>query len=958
MPFRSNVFRRFASLGILAVMSSISFSAAIAQSVTTIHTMTGTDGSDALAGLVQASDGYFYGVTAVGGAHNLGVVFRVSASGQYFVVYSFTGGSDGSNPVGPLTIGNDGNFYGTTEFGGDPSLCSATAGCGTIFQLSPSGTLKTIHNFAGPNEGAHPQSGLVEDAQGILYGTAAYGGDANSDGTVFKVTHDGTFTTLHVFNGGRDGAQPVSNLVQASDGRWYGAAQAGGANNDGTVFSVSSDGEFELLHTFAGADGATPVGNLLEGSDGNIYGTTARGGDLSKCTSAGCGTAFQISIAGNFHTLHLFLDEVDGAHPDGGLFQADDLYLYGTTTGSGSCISNAAASGCGTIFRLAQSGTLDTIFQSSTAFDRVASNGTLLEGADGDLYGTTPGSPSIDQGNISATVYRFSSGDKSKGAVQLSFDRSLVASNTTVTLHWQVLNARSLSSQQCYANIQSSAVDAGTWTGRQSGSFSAGVYSGAASITPTQDGTYTYALTCGGVETGFATLTVGTPPTLRITTDTLPVGTLGSSYIASLSATGGYGNKTWTINSGLLPVGITLASQDGTISGLPSTAGTFNFVAKVTDEQQPPAEATHSLSLVVSLGKATLQASANPTSITTNQTTNLVALVQGVANGPSPTGTIQFQIDGNSAGPAITVVNGVVAASSPLFTARGSYRITALYSGDANYASSISAPVTLQVTAPKPTVAMSLSTSEIVAGSVTSLHANVAAASGFAIPSGTIQFQANGKNIGPAVTINAGNATLLGQVFTVPGSYAIHAIYSGDTNYDTSVSSDVTLVVDPATAALTITPDSLTLSPQGASGDLSLQVARFSADKISFSVSGLPVNTTYTVGALSGGGYDGTAMLHIQSSAPYHSQLAPIDATGKRTPLYAVVFPGLIGLWGLRRTVKARPMVCLAILTLPVLLNGCGVQFNGTPVGSYTVTVHATDGSQVATAAFHLVVSK
>jgi uncharacterized repeat protein (TIGR03803 family) len=240
------------------------------------------------------------------------------------VLYSFTNTPDGSLPKGDLIQATDGNFYGTTKFGGSASL-------GTVFQMTPDGTETILHSFTGgSSDGAYPSAGLIQGTDGNFYGTTAAGGSANF-GTVFRVTPDGTETILHSFTGGgSDGAIPFAALIQGIDGNLYGTTTAGGSASLGTVFQVTPDGTETILHSFTGGslDGNDPRATLLQASDGNFYGTTFRGG------SSNLGTIFQVTFDGTETILHVF-GGLDGAHPEAALIQATDGTLYGTTDEGG-----------------------------------------------------------------------------------------------------------------------------------------------------------------------------------------------------------------------------------------------------------------------------------------------------------------------------------------------------------------------------------------------------------------------------------------------------------------------------------------------------------------------------------------------------------------------------------------------------------------------------------------------
>jgi uncharacterized repeat protein (TIGR03803 family) len=207
--------------------------------LTVLHTFDSANGQFLHAGLVQGTNGDFYGTAQQGGANNDGTVFRITPSGTLKTLYSFCSQSnctDGYYPYGGLVQGTDGNFYGTTSYGG------ANNNDGTVFRITPSGTLTTLHSFDG-TDGYYPNAALVEGTDGNFYGTTTYGGANNNDGTVFKITPSGTLTMLYSFcmqSGCTDGENPyAAALIQDTNGTFYGTTQYGGANGDGTIFSLS-----------------------------------------------------------------------------------------------------------------------------------------------------------------------------------------------------------------------------------------------------------------------------------------------------------------------------------------------------------------------------------------------------------------------------------------------------------------------------------------------------------------------------------------------------------------------------------------------------------------------------------------------------------------------------------------------------------------------------------------------
>jgi uncharacterized repeat protein (TIGR03803 family) len=259
-----------------------------------------------------------------------------------------TGCPDGGDPLGALVLGRDGNFYGTTNGGG------GIGPYGTVFKITADGKLTTLHSFGGPIDGSNPYGALVQSIDGNFYGTTSRGGP-NANGTVFKITPNGVLTTLYSFCAQgqcADGATPFAGLVQASDGNFYGTSYGGGNHSClggcGTVFRISPVGTLTTLYSFNSDSGSGPYGGLMQAIDGYIYGTTGSG------PSNFSGTVFRFTLGGKFATVHRF-NQTDGAGPMAGLIQGSDGSLYGTTALGG------AGNGVGSVFMIASGGKLTTL---------------------------------------------------------------------------------------------------------------------------------------------------------------------------------------------------------------------------------------------------------------------------------------------------------------------------------------------------------------------------------------------------------------------------------------------------------------------------------------------------------------------------------------------------------------------------------------------------------------------
>ncbi len=345
-----------------------------AQTFTTLISFDRTNGFNPSfdPSLVQGFDGEFYGTTTGSylssyppdcSENGCGTIFKITAGGTLTMLHSFSG-NDGEYPSGGLLQATDGSFYGTTVFGGTSDAC-VLFGCGTVFNITPLGTLTTLHSF-DRTDGDGPHGPLIQATDGNFYGTTESGG-LDYYGTVFKITSAGALTTLNSV-----GLYPEAGLVQGTDGNFYGTA--------GGIFKITPGGTLTTLHSFDGTDGFPPFGPLVQGPDGNFYGTTAYGG-THTCTlpRGGCGVIFKITPWGAFTTLHSF-DGTDGLGPGGALAQATDGNFYGTTVGGG-------AYGYGTVFKMTPGGTLTTL-HSFDGTDGQDPEG-LLQATNGTFYGTT-----------------------------------------------------------------------------------------------------------------------------------------------------------------------------------------------------------------------------------------------------------------------------------------------------------------------------------------------------------------------------------------------------------------------------------------------------------------------------------------------------------------------------------------------------------------------------------------
>lgn len=280
-------------------------------------------------------DGHFIGTTTAGGKMNDGTIFDITATGSLTKLYDFTGGRDGYVPLTPPIMGGDGNFYG---------IAQQNAGCGSAYRLNSVFTPLYVFPVTG-QDGCRPTS-LVLGADGNLYGTTEYGGNVAGGspgyGTVFRLTRSGGFKLLHTFGTSDD---YPTNLTLGNDGNFYGTAVSG------AIFKIATSGTYSVLHTVSGTEGNLLYPGLVQGSDGNFYGAAETGGTSTAklCYGAGCGTLFQITLAGDFTVLRDF-DAPTGSNPVGTPFQLTNGLIVGDTEHGGAYGNTCGSSYCGTLY--------------------------------------------------------------------------------------------------------------------------------------------------------------------------------------------------------------------------------------------------------------------------------------------------------------------------------------------------------------------------------------------------------------------------------------------------------------------------------------------------------------------------------------------------------------------------------------------------------------------------------
>ena len=957
-------------------------------------------------GLIQASDGNFYGITATGGANTDGSFFMMTPAGAETTLYSFCsqGGSscsDGEYPA-DMVLGGDGNFYGTTAGGG-------ANGQGTVFKVTSSGSLDTLYSFCSQGgssctDGSVPEA-LIQGSDGNFYGTTAgstAGGTGN--GTVFEITPSGTLTTLYTFcsQGGSsctDGLSPL-DLVQGSDGNFYGTTTLGGSgssvsfynagassnqqvNGAGTVFKLTSSGTLTTLYAFCKnaqsaeqcSDGFGP-NDLVEGSDGNFYGTTQYGGtgDANVAydgPSNGGGTAFKITSGGTLSTLYNFCSQGSPTCSDGGgplaLIEGSDGNFYGVNSVGGALFNDLAP--FGTAFEITSSGTQTTLYSfcsgagSSSCSDAMVPD-ALVQGSDGNFYGASQtGGQYID-----GAIFKLALAPALSAPVQLSISSAQIDLGQSATLSWQVLNGASATMQQCYAFVQNGVTGAGTWTGLQSGTAANGVYSGSATLTPTAEGTYTYALTCGGTESGFAALTAGAAQPLAISTTSLPGGTLGVGYAQTLAATGGVPPYAWSVTSGSLPAGLSLAASTGAITGTPAQAGTSSFTVQVKDSASTPNTVTAQLSIAIAAPPMTISTTGLPSATVGTAYAQTLAATGGVppytwsvSSGTLPQGLTLSA----SAG---TISGTPTATGTSSFTVEAQDSESTPETATANLSIAVNAALLPGVTLSPTslTFAAQDTGSTSAAQTVTLTNSGTGALSLTSIAASGDFAETN--NCGSSVA--ASSDCTISVTFTptaggaLSGTLTINDNASGSPQTVTLTGTGSTVTESATTNSLSIssaggqTTDTIQLSSAGGfSGTVSFTCAV--AYQGTGSATDAPACSLSPTQASVASGSTASTTLTVTTTAATTSRL-----TNPFLPLGGTAFAALLFFIGApRRRWRGWSLLAVLFVVIAGTCLGCGggssggtTTNTGTTTGSYNVTVTATSGTVTASVSIPLTV--
>jgi uncharacterized repeat protein (TIGR03803 family) len=560
---------------------SITVLTSLVQQYTVLHDFgdgsVPNDGNSSWSSLVQGGDGNFYGTTVDTGSASNGIAYMITPQGVETVLHGFSDTSVpnvGRGSYAALVLGSDGNFYGTTCYGG--------AGGGGVFKMTPQGVVTLLHLFGDgsvANDGSSPFDPLIQGADGNFYGTTDIGGSAGK-GTIFRITPQGVVTILHSFGDGsvaNDGANVRTPLVQGTDGSYYGTSSIGGSANQGMAFKVTAQGTFTVLHNFGDGsvahDGLVPQAGLIQGSDGNFYSDTFQGG------TANAGTLFKMTPQGVVTILHNCLDGSvtnDAYALNAGLIQASDGNFYGTCPYGGSTANE------GTVFRMTPQGTVTLLY----AFGSITHDGTvpyapLVQGSDGSFYGTT---------------FFGGTAGLSTGGYGIIFKLSLINPPVFTSPAGATFLAGQANSFTVTATGTPIFAASGlpAWASLNQGT---GVLSG----TPPNTSGQPFAITLtasNGISpnaTQAFTLTVDQSPS--ITNGPPPAGTVNTPYSFTYASSGSP-VPAFSVTSGTLPAGLTLSSA-GVISGTPTTAGTSTGIVTAGNGLSPNATQAFSINIIL-----------------------------------------------------------------------------------------------------------------------------------------------------------------------------------------------------------------------------------------------------------------------------------------------------------------------------------------------------------------------
>ncbi len=601
----------------------------------------------------------------------------------------------GALPIGDLYLSGDGSVLGS----GNPLGGLGSNGNIFQFTPPSSlENLYTFCSTEYCAQSADPSGGVIQASSGLLIGVTVAGGDKNENemyGVIYSLDPvSQEFTVLHKFcqaDSCMDGNSPVRTPLEATDGNFYGITRSGGTNNVGIAYRMTPQGDFTVLHQFCSAggtactDGAVPYGNIVQGSDGNFYGTASAGGSYSG------GTLFRLTPAGQYTVMHNFqpsnLEDIDSWGPGGNLVIGSDNQIYGTTSG-----------GAGTIFRMTYAGDFSIIYvfpcpdTGGACPNGAAPLSGLTVTDDGSFLGTASQS-GIHNGG---TVFRLTVSPSLKPPVQLSLQKANVSPGAQVNLSWTVSNAFSNTMRQCYAFATagpSSGLEG--WSGKQTGTYSATkqTFSGSQTITAVSSGSYLLSLICGGREAGYTELDVAAVQGATTTTLAASPAATYSGQAVQLTATvarkSGSGTPYGKVNfaSGSIVIGSAPLVANGTAILEASSAGvpagkyeiTANYLGYGEDEKSTSSPVAVTLKQPA-VTQTVLTITPNPVPTGSNGVDVNVAVT---SKSGTPSGSFELNLEGELYGPFPLDSSGKLSLDNDFGTygiAPGTYTVTASYS--------------------------------------------------------------------------------------------------------------------------------------------------------------------------------------------------------------------------------------------------------------------------------------
>jgi len=644
---------------------------------TVLFSFSGANGDDPGAAPIQASDGNFYGVTLFGGTNtNSGTVYRITPAGAETVIYSFCAQAncdDGTEPY-RLIEGTDGNLYGVCLSGG-------SANYGTIFRMSLTGTNYTVlHTFTSDAPFYGDAVGIVEGSDGNFYGGLASG---SVKGGVYKLTPAGTYSVLY----GNDTAgtmEAYTDLTEASDGFLYGTSVAGGANSAGFIFRVSFAGVFSDVYDFCsvkncadGNAGGVANSNLVEGSDAALYATTYEGGIPMDASPYGEGVLYRF-VPSTFGQTVLYTfcakDALcsDGARPETTLFLGGEGSLYGNNSAT-PYVANSE----GNLYSQTLTGTHTILYNYSSTQNTQAGP---VEGGDGYLYDPISYGGSSADGEFA----RFAPAGTTP-PISISVSPDSIVAGQSATLTWKVNNAFSNTMESCFAS--------GGWSGLQA-------ISGTLTVKPAAS--TSYALTCGGIETGIAAISVVVPKDTTMTALKISPNPIAPGATTTLTATvtrvpvGGTptGTVSFVYSTQTLATVTLNGSGVATLSASTGTLplGNYPITAQYNGDANDDTSSGSATAMIRNPTTTTLTAAPNP--VTPPASVTLTATVKRSKTTGTPAGSVNFLYAGQSIGSGTLNPSGVATLTAATGSLpAGSYSVTAAYVGNGTDAVSTSAAV-------------------------------------------------------------------------------------------------------------------------------------------------------------------------------------------------------------------------------------------------------------------------